>query len=53
MYVLMYSLNITFAEKQNEKRTRRKSSDPESDLDGMLQANYNVYKLPHEFITAN
>ena len=46
----MYTVNFIFAEKQNLKR--KKSSDLESDLDGMLPANYNVYKLPRKFITA-
>ena len=49
----MYTVNFIFAEKQKLKRKRKKSSDPESDLDGMSPANYNVYELPHEFITAN
>ena len=45
-YVLIYSLNFIFVEKQKPKRKRRKSSDRESDLDGMSGGNCNVNNLP-------
>ena len=45
-YVLIYSLNFIFVGKQKVQRKRRKSSDRESDLDGMSRGNCNVNKLP-------
>ena len=39
MYVLIYSLNFIFVEKQKFERKKQKSSDSESDLDGMSRGN--------------
>ena len=52
-HIYNYTVNFIFAEKRKLKRKRKKLSDSESDLDGMSTTNYNVHKLPHEFITAN